>query len=218
MHFTLQRRDVVKHLLMMTAVLSGISACGGGAGGESTPGPSLVSAMPATPLGAYLGNWVGACDFHAVDFVTITRPAGSVDSISISYQTNYHANVDCSGPVLGTWTRSASANAVYGGTVDASILFDGGSAAVPARVDKVTTSLPQHTWSVTGIGVVHSVVNGLAQWCIDYPSGGGSCIMDEGIYSGFIVNPAGLYIKGNVMYELRLNGSVYMENRAYIRK
>ncbi|MFC5477960.1 hypothetical protein [Massilia suwonensis] len=207
----------MKRLLLIAAVLPVLSSCGGGEG-ESGTSTAPVSTAPVAPLAAYLGNWATSCHFHAIDYASISHAPGTTDSISITYKTDYHVNPDCSGAVLGTWTQSASATAVYEGSVDSSIVFIGGSAAVAARVDKVTTSLPSHTWSVTGTGVEHSVVDGLAQWCITYANGDRSCIMDEGTYRAFVVNPTGLYLQGNVMYELRSNVSFYMENKAFKRQ
>jgi hypothetical protein len=208
----------MKNLFLIAAALLGLSACGAGGGEGISIRTSPVSTAPRTSLAPYIGNWASACYFHAINYATITRAPGTIDSISITYKTAYHVNADCSGPVLGTWTQSASATAIYEGTVDSGIVFAGSSAAVPAKVDKVTTSLPPHTWSVTGTGVVHSVVNGLAQWCIPYATGDVSCVMDEGTYPGGVFNPTGLYLQRNVMYELRSNVSVYMENKALRRQ
>jgi hypothetical protein len=65
---------------------------------------------------------------------------------------------------------------------------------------------------------VHSVVDGLAQWCITYADNDRSCIMDGGTYRAMVVNPTGLYLQGNAMYELRSNASFYMENKAFKRQ
>lgn len=197
-------------LFLAAAVLLGVSACGAG-----TP---PVPARPATPLAAYIGNWATACNFHAIDRARISRTPGTAGAISIDYKTDYYANENCTGGILGTWTQSASATAVHEGTVDAKILFMQGSAAVPAKVDKVRTSLPELDWLLGGTGVVHTAANGLAQWCINYANGDVSCIADAGPYPAMVVDPAGLYSEGNVMVELRADVSGYVANKVFMKQ
>jgi hypothetical protein len=207
----------MKQVYLAGALLLALSACGGGAT-QNGPATPPVSTTPATPLAAYIGTWATSCNFHAIDTATITRAPGDSEAISIAYKTDYYSNADCTGTILGTWRQSASATAVYGGTVDASVVFTQGAAAVPARVDWVTTTLPMHTWLVTGSGVVYSVVNGYAQWCINYANGDGACIADPGVVSAATVYPAGLSMQGNVFYELSSDASLYLVNKAFRRQ
>jgi hypothetical protein len=211
----------MKQLCLAGALLLAISACGGGGDTPSsgaTPPVSTTPATPATALAAYISTWATSCNFHAIDTATITRAPGSGEAISIAYKTDYYSNADCTGAILGTWTQDASATAVYVATVDAPVVFTQGAAAVPARVDGVTTTLPRHNWLVTGSGVVHTVVNGFAQWCINYANGDGSCIADAGPYSAGPLSFVGLTMQGNVMYELRANEPLYLVNKAYRRQ
>jgi hypothetical protein len=206
----------MKHTCLAGALLLALSACGGGGTQNNGVSPP-VSASPATPLAAYIGTWATACSFHAIDTIAITRAPGSGEAISMTYKTDYYSGANCTGAILGTWTRSASATAAYDGTVDASVVFTQGVAALPARVDKVTTTLPAHTWLVTGPGVVYSVVNGYAQWCIAYANGDGACLADPGTVSAGIALPAGLTIQHKVLYELSSVASVYQVLKGYQR-
>jgi hypothetical protein len=212
----------MKHACLAGALLLALSACGGGGGdtqnSSATPPVSTTPATPATPLAAYIGKWATSCAFHAIDTATITRAPGASEAISIAYQTDYYSNADCTGAVLGTFTQGASATAVYGGTVDAPAVLTEGAAPVVVQVDKVTTTIPPHTWTVTGTGVVHRVVNGYAEWCIDYANGDGACIADAGENAAGTVNPMGLTMQGNVLYELRSNASLYLVNKAFQRQ
>jgi hypothetical protein len=205
----------MKHLFIAGVIAAGLSACGGGGGDVSSP---PVASTPATPLSAYIGNWVSSCNVHQIDSRTITRLPGTAASISIAQKVDYYANHNCTGAVVGTWTQSADVTAVYADTVASSIVFNEGSAATPARVDKVIATLPQHTWSVTGTGVAYTVGGGVAQWCIQYMDGDSSCVVDSGAAPAAVVNPAALYLQGDVLYELRWNGSAYSVNWALKRR
>ena len=120
------------------AVLSG---CGGGGGGGGTTAASPPAAT-TSPLDAYAGTWASACADHAVGTLVIAR---SADTITVGNKTDYYANADCSGAIVGTVTQSADATATYTGTVDASITPTPGAAAIPVKVDKLTANLPAHT-------------------------------------------------------------------------
>jgi hypothetical protein len=210
----------MKHIFLAGALLLALSACGGGDTPNSavTPPVPATPATPATPLATYIGTWATSCNFHAIDTATITHAPGGSEAIAIADRTDYYSNADCTGTILGTWRRSASATAVYGGTVDASVVLTESAAPVPARVDWVMTTLPVHTWLVTGQGVKYTVVNGYAQWCIDYANGDGSCIADPGTVSGGTVYPAGLTMQDNVMYQLRSDAPQYHVLKAYQRQ
>jgi hypothetical protein len=208
----------MKRLFIAGVIAVGLSACGGGDGAGGNTSTAPVAATPATPLSAYIGNWASSCHMHQIDSRTITRIPGTTDSISISYKTDYYVNHDCTGAVIGTWTQNPNVTAVYAGTVESSIVFTEGSAAVPHRVDKVMASLPQHVWSVTGTGVVHLVTDGFAEWCIDYMDGDGSCIADSGTSPAAVISLAALYLEGNALYELMWNGSAYSANEALNRQ
>jgi hypothetical protein len=199
------------------ATLVLISACGGG-GGDSGGSASAAAPAPTTQLAAYIGNWASDCYDHAIDSAAISRPAGSSDSITISFKTDYYVNANCTGNIIGTETQSADATATYAGTVDSSIVFTQGAAAIPAKVDKVIASLPAHTVSITGTGVVHTVTNGQAQWCMDYGNGSSICINDEGTRPATSGVAGGLYLQAGVLYELTPSGSLYVVNERFNKK
>lgn len=209
----------MKKFALATTVALMVSACGGG-GGDSGSATSPVATTPTAPtaqLAGYLGTWVTNCDGREQDVATITRPAGSTDAITISYKTEYYAGLNCTGNIVATWTQSADVTAVYDGSVDSSIVFTAGSAAVPAKVDKVKATLPAHTQSVVGPNVIHTVKNGQAQWCIDFGGGNSTCIYDDGAQPAASVS-GGLYLRGNEMFELTPNGSTYVVNERFVRK
>lgn len=208
----------MKKFALAASVAFMVSACGGGGDSGSTGGPvATMPSAPATQLASYLGTWVTACDVREQDTATITRPAGSTDAITISYRTDYYAGLNCTGIIVATWTQSASVTAVYDGTIDSSIVFTAGTAAVPAKVDKVKATLPAHTQSVVGPNVIHTVKNGQAQWCIDFGGGNSTCIYDEGAQPAASV-AGGLYLRGNELFELSPSGSVYVVNERFVRK
>lgn len=198
------------------ALAACLSACGGGGGSAGSGGATLPA--QTMQLGAYLGTWGSDCASHGVDTVVISRPAGSTDSITIAFRTDYYANADCSGGVVATWTQSADVTATYAGTADTSIVPTPGAASVAATVDKVTVSLPQHTATVTGPNVVHTITNGQAQWCINYANGDSTCIKDEGTYPAQSGVAGGLYLQGNTLYELVPSGTQYAVDERFTRK
>jgi hypothetical protein len=210
----------MKKSMLAVVVLAGLSACGGGGGGggDSGNGAPPVQPAPVFPLSAYIGTWAGDCADHEIDTVTVTRPAGSSDTISLDIKTEYFSAANCTGTILATETQSAGASATYAGTIDSSIVFTQGATAVAAKVDRVTASLPQHTRSIVGPGVVHTVVNGQAQWCIDYGGGSSTCIRDDGTYPAQTGVAGGLHTRGNEFFELSPSGSVYVVNQRFTKK
>jgi hypothetical protein len=208
----------MKRITSIAAVALALTACGGGGGGGGTSGASTpVGAAPATQLASYIGNWASVCSDHAIDSATISRTPGTTDSITIAIKTDYHSNANCSGAILGTWSESANATAVYNGTADATVVLTLGAAATTIHVDKVTASMGQATATVIGTGVVRKTTNGQPQWCIDYGNGSSICIKDEGTYPAS-TQPGGLYLQGNILYELVVNGSTYSVNEAFTRQ
>jgi hypothetical protein len=108
--------------------------------------------------------------------------------------------------------------AVHIDTVDSAIVFTTNGNPVAARVDRVAVSQAQHTNSVTGTGVTRMVLNGLAQWCINYGNNTATCIRDEGSYPAMSGASAGLYLQGNTMYELTPGGMRFAAGLPYTRK
>lgn len=167
-------------------------------------------------LAGYVGTWSGDCSDHAIDNATITSPSNN--TITIAMRTDYYAGVNCTGAIIATETEGADVTATYVETIDLSIVFTQGSAATPAKVDKITASLPQHTRSISGTAVTHTVQNGQAMWCIDFGGGNQSCIWDEGTYPAQSGVTGGLYLQNNFLYELSPSGSLYVVNERFTKK
>jgi hypothetical protein len=190
-----------------------LSGCGGGGGdgGGSTAAPPAAT---TSPLDAYAGTWASACADHAVSTLVIARAAGTGDAITVGNKTDYYANADCTGSIVGTVTQSADATATHTGTVDASITPAAGTAAISVKVDKLTANLPQHTLAVTGSGVTHTT----GQWCIAYANGTSTCIKDEGTYPAQTGVTGGLALQGNTLYDLTASGSAWGVDGVFTKK
>jgi hypothetical protein len=208
----------MKNLVVMSAIAAMISACGGGGGGGGETGrtPAAESAPPVNKLAAYVGNWSTDCNDHKIGNATITSPSNN--TIKITSRTDYHTGADCTGAIIATETDGVDVTGTYTETVDSSIVFTQGAAATLAKVDKFTASFPRHTHSVTGTGVTHVVVNGQAQWCIDFGGGNQTCIWDRGTYPDQNGIPDAAYLQGNVLYELEPSGSLYVVNARFNKR
>lgn len=194
---------------MAVAILSG---CGGGSDTPSAPPPAT-----ATQLAAYVGTWGATCSNHRRDSITVGRPAGSTDSVTVAYRTDYYLNGDCTGPILATITQSADATATWTGSVDATIIPTPGAAPVPVKIDQVSATIPSYTLVVTGSGVAKSVVNGTTQWCVNLGNAGATCIEDKGIYAGQANVAGGITIRNNALYDLSVTGSTWTVDGIFTR-
>jgi hypothetical protein len=214
----------MKNRVLASAVMALLAACGGGGGDSGTTTAPTPPTAPAPPppqteqLAGYIGNWAAECKDHAIATLAISRTAGTINSISLSFKSDYYVNADCTGNIVGTWTQSADVTAVHIDTVDSAIVFTTNGNPVAARVDRVAVSQAQHTNSVTGTGVTRMVLNGLAQWCINYGNNTATCIRDEGSYPAMSGASAGLYLQGNTMYELTPGGMRFAAGLPYTRK
>lgn len=206
----------MKIIALSAAIALTLTACGGG-GGTSASGATPVAATPLTQLASYIGNWTSACYDHAMDSAAISRTPGTNDSISIAFKTDYYVNANCTGNILGTYSESAGPTAVYAATVDASVVLAQGAAASSIKVDKINATKPAGAALVTGTGVVRTVTNGQVQWCIDFGGGRTTCINDQGAYAASS-QTGGLYLQGNTLYELVVNGSAYLVNEVFTRQ
>jgi hypothetical protein len=202
----------MKARICVAVAVAVLSGCGGGGGGD-TGAPAAGSR-----LDAYVGTWASACADHAVDILVIARAAGTTDGLTVGSRTDYYANADCTGNIVGTATQSADATATHTGTVDASIVPTAGAAAINVKVDKLTANLPQHTLAVTGSGVTHTTANGQAQWCIAYGGGNATCIRDEGTYPAQNGVAGGLALQGNTLYDLNASGASWVVDGVFTKK
>jgi hypothetical protein len=214
----------MKNRVLASAVMALLAACGGGGGDSGTTTAPTPPAAPAPPppqteqLAGYIGNWAADCKDHAIETLAVSRTAGTINSINLAFKSDYYVNADCTGNIVGTWTQSAGVTAVHVDTVDSAITFTIGSNPVASRVDRVAVSQPQHTNSVTGTGVTRMVLNGVAQWCINYGNNTATCIRDEGTYPATSGGSAGLYVQGNDMYELTPSGMRFVVSTHYRKK
>jgi hypothetical protein len=215
----------MKNRVLASAVMALLAACGGGgdSGTTTAPTPPTSPAPPPPPpqteqLAGYIGNWAADCSDHAIQTVAVSRTAGTINSITLAFKSDYYVNADCTGNIVGTWAQSADVTAVHVDTVDSAIVFAVNGNPVAARVDRVSISQAQHTNSVTGSGVTRMVLNGVAQWCISYGNNTASCIRDEGTYPAMSGASAGFYLQGNTMYELAPGGMRFTAGPRYTKK
>jgi hypothetical protein len=196
----------MKNALMISTLFGVIAGCGGGGGGDT---PVSTAPVVVERLAAYIGSWSSACAGHEIDSSTLVRTPGTTDSINITNKSEYYAGANCTGTILGTSTDSAIFTAKYVATVNSSVIFTTGSAAVPTTLDQVTASRTQGVQTVSGPGVVRTVKNGQPQWCIDFGGGNSTCIMDMGTQPAQSGASGGLLLQGNNMFVLSPSGSVY---------
>lgn len=213
-------------LIALSALAALMTAgCGGGSSdsssGAGTSNPPVVNPTPTpTPskLAAYVGTWAAACDGRELPSVTVTETPGVKDSIDFEVKSEYFKNTGCTGAIVGTETLTAKFTATYVGTADAGIVFTAGSASVPSKVDLITLRAPAHTMKIEGPGVVRTIKNGQAQWCMDFGGGNSSCVYDEGAIAAQGPISGGMHATGNKMYTLVPSGSIYGVDEAYTKR
>jgi len=204
----------MKYSLSIPLLSMALTSCGGGGGGAGAP-QTPTPPPPPQQLSAYLGEWQTPCRFHNLDSVTITRV--SADTISISPRSEYFVGENCTGALLATETYTAPFIIKHTGTTTADVVFHIGTNAVQSTVDKVNVSIAQYSSQFTGTGVVHTVRDGLPQWCIDYGNGESTCVLDQGIQPAQASSGA-LFATGSEMYTLEPSGSLYVVDTKYTRK
>lgn len=213
-------------LIALSALAALITAgCGGGGSSESTSGgagtsnpPVVIPPPAASKLAAYIGSWTAACDQHELASLTITETPGVKDSIDLDFKSEYYKNSGCTGAIVGTETRGAKYSAAYTGTADSAIVFSAGSAAVPSKVDLATVRAPAYALKVEGSGVVRTIKNSQAQWCMDFGDGSSTCVDDDGLLPGLPPTNVGLHAKGNAIYTLFQPSNNYSVDQAYFRR
>lgn len=210
--------------VFVSTVFVCLAGCGGGgdssstsAGAPATP-PQAPSPAVVERLGSYIGTWSSDCLNHELETASIVRTPGSTDSINVSLKTEYFSASNCSGSLLATETETGVFTAKYVATVNSAIVFAANASAVPATVDQVTASRTQSTKSVIGPGVVHTIKNGQAQWCIDFGGGNSTCIWDMGTQPAESGGTGALFIQGSDLYVLSPSGSVYAVDSKFKRK
>lgn len=210
--------------VFVSTVFVCLAGCGGGGGSAPTtagvPATSPQAQSPAVTerLASYIGTWSSDCLNHELETASIVRTPGTTDSINISLKTEYFSAANCSGSLLATETDTGVFTAKYVATVNSAIVFAPNASAVPANVDQVTASRTQSRKSVIGSGVVHTVKNGQAQWCIDFGGGNSTCVWDMGTEPAQSGATGALFIQGSDLYVLSPSGSVYAVDSKFKRK
>jgi hypothetical protein len=209
-------RAATAALLLAPLLASLLAACGGGGGhpGSANGTPGLGSST--ANLDAYVGIWTSSCASSAIDTAVIARAASPANTLTIAVTTQYYANTQCTGDVIATQAWSDNATATYVGTVTSAIVPGPGMAPLTASVDKVTAQLPQRTVTVTGSFVSHRIIDGQANWCIDY-AGSSVCVPDR-VYAAGAAPFDGLALQGTDLYELKSNGVNYDAVERFTRK
>jgi len=229
--------EKMKKLIFICATATMISACGGGGGGGDSGGGAGAGAgtvpvagsgstggsdagvvapggtAPANKLAAYVGTYAAACNDHEKYNVSITSPSNN--TLTIATRTDFYAGTNCTGAIIATANDGADVTASYVETVD-TIVFTSTDTPVPAKVDKVTSSIPVHTRSVTGTAVTRLTTDGQPQWCIDFGAGAKTCIL-EGTFPAQTGAAGALFMQGSTLYELSLKGTVYVANKRYTK-
>lgn len=196
-----------------------LAACGGG-GSSSSPTTNPITQQPviASKLAAYAGSWVAACDGHELTSLTVNETSGATDTITIIPKTEYFLESGCSGTVVATETQSANYTMAYKGTADAGVVFSQGASSITTKIELVTLSAPALSVSITGSGVVHTINNGQAQWCMSFAGGNSSCVMDEGLEPAVPQTDVAMHVSGNKLYLLTPNGNIYAADEVYTRR
>ncbi|MDM5181644.1 hypothetical protein PO883_31180 [Massilia sp. DJPM01] len=203
---------------LATVLLAG---CGGGGSSGGSPTPSTPTPTPTpvvSKLAAYTGNWVAPCDSHELASMVISDTPGVADSVDIEVKSDYYMNKDCTGAVVGSEKLSAKFTAAYSGSADTATVLTPGSQSVPLKLDLLTLRAPRRTMSIDGPGVVHTVKNGQAQWCMNFAKGESSCVQDEGILEAQGPLNGAFYANGGKLYLLSPSGSVYSTDEIYTRR
>lgn len=213
-------------LIALSALAALMTAGCGGGGSDSTSGagasnPPAVNPTPApaaSKLAAYVGTWTAPCDDHEMPSVTITETPGVKDSVDLDLKSEYYKNRGCTGAIVGTETLTAKFSATYTGTADSGIVFTAGSASVPSKVDLVTVRAPAYSMKIEGPGVVRTIKNGKAQWCMDFGGGNSTCVYDDGLTAAQAPISGGMYATGNKLYTLLPSGSIFGVDEAYTKR
>jgi hypothetical protein len=170
-----------------------LAACGGGGGVDTAN----------NPLSKYVGTYY-ICDGHSKETVSVTA-LGS-NSISLSYLEEIYQNVNCTGPIVGTYRMPQAVTATYESQTTANfppvtLLPNAGT------VERVSLSSPGMTAQLSGSGVSGS--------CVNY-SGGNVC------YSNLVLPPVNTtgatYLSGNYFVTFSLENGVLEADGIYSKE
>ncbi len=196
-------------LPLILALASTLAACGGGSTLPAAPAPA------ASKMAPYVGVWAGPCAGHAASTLMVTESAPG--SVMLSQKIEIFTNADCTGPVMGTINQSAGRTITYRGAADAGVVYADATAAVPAKVDLVTSSAPAITYTMTGPSVFARTNDGRAEACADLGNGHHIC---AGVGTDVPLAPVDsvMHVVGAKLYDLSTSGSVYQVVRTHNRR
>lgn len=178
-------------LALAIVSVSFLAACGGGG--------SSGSSTAVNPLQKYEGTYY-VCDSSGHTKKTVTVTSTGSNSVTASQVQQIYQNINCSGPVVGTYSESGSITASYTSQTTANFPR---VTIMPASdtVDSVNFSAPAMTMQLVGSGVSGS--------CVAY-TGGRTCY-DTFSAPAQVVNGA-FYLRGNYFVTLSLQNGVLVSN------
>lgn len=142
--------------------------CGGGDDGPSEPVPPTIG-----PLSQYVGTYSECSSGEKVQVVISQMDS---NTLAVDYSSNYYANRNCTGAVVGVETYSAPARFTYVSTGTATVIdWPSDGRASSLTVDRFNLSAPRRTSSLTGSGVTRSD----GRQCVTYGGGIFACLEDS---------------------------------------
>lgn len=179
---------------------------------------TLENGPNTSSMRAYLGTWSGPCDGREIERVAITESPTVPNGIELAIVTDYHAQPGCGGEIVATETMSARIQATHMGRTNSAIVPYERAPSFPAVIDLASLTLPAYTRSVTGSAVTQTVINGQAQWCINFGGGNTTCIHDDGLTPAQGPISGGFYATADTMYLVSPVGSIYYAEAIYTRR
>lgn len=192
----------MKKILIGVAVGAALAGCGGSESPQACP-----AAIPPLGMINYVSTWSTACTQHRVQRTVISSTPQN--AVNMSTRTDFYANADCSGPVLGSIDDSAVVTATASGVTQALVVLTPGSAPVAIGLDQVTLSSTASTKTFTGPWELKQSGDGVRELCLKVAGGGAACAQDPGTVPASSGATAYFHKFGDVMYRVALSGSTY---------
>lgn len=201
----------------MNKVLIGVavSAALAGCGGESESPQACPAALPPLSMSVYAGTWSSACTQHRVQRTVITST--QQNTANMSSRTDFYANADCSGAVLGSIADSAVVTATPSGLTQALVVLAPGSAPVALGLEQVTLSSTASTKTFTGPWELKQSGDGVRELCLKVAGGAVACAQDPGTVPASSGVTAYLHQFGGGLYRVALSGTTYSVVETFAR-
>ena len=98
--------------------------------------------------------------------MTIIEAAGAKDTaITLIEKWEHYEHDGCNGAVVFTGTYSNNGTARFTTSTDSSVVFTTGGAPIGTKVDHFSLSVPATSFTLSGNGVTHPVIDGQFKWC-----------------------------------------------------